>query len=86
MAKLSKDKDLSKSESETRNLVEKARTEFNLVHEKIKAELDIIDTTDADKRKESFMNLLTESLIRDLYTAFTDLKKGMQQTSRNDSS
>ena len=71
-------KTLSKEYDNTLETVEKSRKEFNLVYNKIKLELDRVDSIDVDEEKlTTISSLPIDTMARNISTAFNDLKRNL---------
>ena len=65
-----------KSEGGIKEAIIKSKHEFNVVHDKIKAELDKIESQDNTEVKDKLIQLIpTESYARDLSISFNEIKK-----------
>ena len=76
LANLAICKSLMKTEKERLEAVKKTKSEYQIVHNNIKGELDRIEAYPKGSEKEGLMQLIpTESFIRDLAVSFNEVKK-----------
>ena len=76
LASLTKNKSLLKSGKEKQDAVIKAKQDFKIIHDKIKEELDLIETlTDGDEKNKQIQLIPTESFIRDLSVSYSEVKR-----------
>ena len=76
LAIFTKGRSLKLSEKEKLDCFVRAKAEFAIIYDKIKGELDRIDSlTDAKEKNDQIPLLPTESFIKDLSSAFGEVKK-----------